>query len=219
MLADEVPVHANLLCNKLDLRVAGRLTRLLVSRRADAVVTVGAGDKMFWGRLAAWRAGVPVVLSALHSTGWPDGVGRLNRLLTPMTDGFIGVASAHGKHLVEREGFPAEKVHVIPNGVDVDRFAQVDRPESIRRELGIDDRADGRHRGCAAAGKKPRVVSRGRCARAPHLSGGAFSDRGRRPAAGRLNRWRMRWASRAAYIFWETDRTCRACWPRSMSLC
>ena len=55
-------------------------------------MTVGAGDKMFWGRLAAWRAGVPVILSALHSTGWPDGVGRLNRLLTPITDAFIAVA-------------------------------------------------------------------------------------------------------------------------------
>ena len=34
-------------------------------------------------------AGVPVIASALHSTGWPDGVGRLNRWLTPITDAFI----------------------------------------------------------------------------------------------------------------------------------
>lgn len=65
---------------------------------------------MFWGRLAAWRAGVPVVASALHSTGWPDGVTRANRWLTPITDGFIAVAAEHGRFLVERERFPASKV-------------------------------------------------------------------------------------------------------------
>jgi glycosyltransferase involved in cell wall biosynthesis len=137
ILAHEVPCHERLLANKFDLRVLSRLTRLLRERRIDAVVTVGAGDKMFWGRLAAWRAGVPVVLSALHSTGWPDGVGRLNRLLTKLTDAFIGVASSHGEHLVHREGFPAAKVRVIPNGVDVERFAAGDPSGAVRRELNI----------------------------------------------------------------------------------
>jgi glycosyltransferase involved in cell wall biosynthesis len=92
-------------------------------------VTVGAGDKMFWGRLAARLAGTPVVLSALHSTGWPDGVGRLNRWLTRWTDYFIAVASRHGQFLVDDEGFPAEKVTVIPNGVDTAAF----RPDSDAR--------------------------------------------------------------------------------------
>ncbi len=91
-LAGEFPVHANLIGGKLDIAVLWRLVRLMRRRKIDAVVTVGAGDKMFWGRLAAKLAGVPVICSALHSTGWPDGVGRLNRWLTPITDGFIGVA-------------------------------------------------------------------------------------------------------------------------------
>lgn len=121
-LALEIPAHHDLLACKYDVRILGRLTRLFRERGIDAVVTVGAGDKMFWGRLAAWRAGVPVIVSALHSTGWPDGVGRLNRLLTPITDAFIGVAQAHGRHLIEGEGFPAAKVCVIPNGIDTDRF-------------------------------------------------------------------------------------------------
>jgi glycosyltransferase involved in cell wall biosynthesis len=142
VLAKEFPVHSGFLNSKYDLRVLSRLKRLFQERRIDAVVTVGAGDKMFWGRIAARMAGVPVVLSALHSTGWPDGVGRLNRLLTPWTDGFIGVARAHGRHLIDGEGFPQSKVFVIPNGVDVDRFRP--RPEvrtRMRRELGFDEAA------------------------------------------------------------------------------
>jgi glycosyltransferase involved in cell wall biosynthesis len=136
-LSDEVPSFSELIHHKTDLRVLGRLTRLLRWRRTDALVTVGAGDKMFWGRLAAWRAGVPVVASALHSTGWPDGVGRLNRMLTPITDAFIAVAAPHGQYLVEREKFPRRKVFVIPNGVDVDRFAAGGERLAVRKELGL----------------------------------------------------------------------------------
>lgn len=138
MLADEMPVHSGLLAGKYDLRILGRLTRLCRRRRIDAVITVGAGDKMFWGRLAAWRAGVPVALSALHSTGWPDGVGRLNRLLTPITDAFIAVAEEHGRFLVEQERFPAAKVRVVPNGVDCQRFVpHPQRRIELRRSLGL----------------------------------------------------------------------------------
>src|SRR5690606_7027487 len=91
-LAREFPVHSHLLNSKYDIHVWGRLTRLLRTGRIDAVVTVGAGDKMFWGRLAARRAKLPVILSAIHSTGWPDQINWLNRRLTRWTDAFIAVA-------------------------------------------------------------------------------------------------------------------------------
>jgi len=138
LLAEEIPAHHGFVSSKYDVTVLGRLTRLMRSRQIDAVVTVGAGDKMFWGRLAAWRARVPVVISALHSTGWPDGVGRLNRLLTPITDAFVAVAEEHGRYLVERERFPGDKVRVIPNGVDTNRF-QFDpiAASRCRTDLGI----------------------------------------------------------------------------------
>jgi glycosyltransferase involved in cell wall biosynthesis len=138
-LAEDVPVFHDILRHKYDLRVLPRLTRLFRDRRLDAVIIVGAGDKMFWGRLAARRARVPVVLSALHSTGWPDSIGRLNRapLMTRWTDGFIGVAEAHGRHLIDVERFPTEKVHVIPNGVDVACFHPRQSGEAVRSELGL----------------------------------------------------------------------------------
>ncbi len=137
-LAREIPTHNRLIGSKYDVGVWRRLSRLMRERRIDAIVTVGAGDKMFWGRLGAWSAQVPVVLSALHSTGWPDGVGRLNRMLTSITDGFIGVARPHGEHLIQNERFPAQKVFVIPNGIDVERFRP--RPEQrglLREALGV----------------------------------------------------------------------------------
>ncbi len=135
-LVETHAVHSQLIHGKFDVMVIGRLARLFHSEAIDAVITVGCGDKMFWGRLAAWQAGVPVIISALHSTGWPDGVGRWNRLLTRLTDAFVAVADAHGEHLALGEGFPREKIHVIPNGIDTERFhAEVIDKRQLRRQL------------------------------------------------------------------------------------
>lgn len=132
MLAQEMPVHSNLIASKYDIRVLWKLWRRMRNREVSAVITVAAGDNMFWGRLAAKLAGVPIIASALHSTGWPDGVGKLNRMLTPLTDAFIAVADGHAEFLAEFERFPAEKVHTIYNGVDTQRFAP--REEAALKE-------------------------------------------------------------------------------------
>jgi len=137
-LARQVPAHSGLLAGKYDLGVLPRLVRLLQERRIDAVVTVGTGgDRMFWGRLAGRLAGTPVILSALHSTGLPDRVELLNRLLAPLTDGFIAVARAHAKYLAEHEGCPPDRVYVVPNGVDVEKFRPRRPSAALRRRLGI----------------------------------------------------------------------------------
>lgn len=141
MMAKEIPVHHGLLRRKTDIRVLWRLARLLKRRGIDAVVTVGAGDKMFWGRLAARLAGVPVVASALHSTGWPDRVQLANRLLAPLTDAFIAVAEPHARHLAAHEGCPAARIRVIPNGVDVERFRPRPPDAELRKSLDLPDGA------------------------------------------------------------------------------
>lgn len=141
-LMGELPLHRHLLTGKWDVRVLTRLRQLLRIQRIDAVVTVGAGDKMFWGRLAAWLEHLPVVCSALHSTGWPDSINFLNRRLTPITDAFVAVAEPHGKYLIEHERFPADKVRIIPNGVDTERFRPAaDSGRRTRRACGIPDQA------------------------------------------------------------------------------
>lgn len=138
LLAKEIPAVTGLLAHKYDLRVLGRLTRLLKDRQIDAVITVGTGgDKMFWGRLAAWRAGVPVIASALHSTGLPDRVEWLNRRLAPLTDAFIAVAEPHARYLTEHEGCPADKVRVVPNGVDTERFRPIAPSRELRASFGL----------------------------------------------------------------------------------
>jgi hypothetical protein len=125
-LANDVPVFHDLSRRKYDLRMLPRLARLFRDRRVDAVVTVGNCDAMFWGRLAARRGGVPVVLSALYSTDRPDSIGRLNRaaLMTRWTDGFIGMASVQQEQLVECGTFPAAKVQLIPQDWSLERMIE-----------------------------------------------------------------------------------------------
>ena len=138
VLAHEVPTCSGLLRHKYDFAVLGRLRGLLRRRRVDAVVTVGTGgDRMFWGRLAAWLGGVPVICSSLHSTGLPDHVELPNRLLAPITDAFIAVAESHGRYLNEHEGCPARKVRVIPNGVDPERFHPRWPGAELRAAIGL----------------------------------------------------------------------------------
>lgn len=139
-IQDEFPVYSDLIKHKLDIGILFRLRRIFKERQIDAIVTVGAGDKMFWGRLAAYLNGTPVILSALHSTGWPDGVGKLNRLLTPITDGFIAVAKSHGDFLRDFEKFPDSKVFVVNNGIDTDRFRKdTQARRNLRKEWGFSD--------------------------------------------------------------------------------
>lgn len=138
VLADEIPAFEKLIRHKYDLSVIGRLAELMNRRGIDAVVTVGTGgDKMFWGRLGAMRVGMPVILSALHSTGLPDHVEFPNRLLAPFTDGFIGVAKPHGEYLAKSEGCPRHKVFVIPNGVDVERFSPTEPSRELAAAIGL----------------------------------------------------------------------------------
>ena len=138
VMSREVTTTSNFLTSKYDLRVLPKLTSYLIRNKIDAVITVGAGDKMFWGRLAAFIARTPVVASALHSTGWPDGVSTLNQMLTPITDTFIAVAEEHGRFLREEGGFPDKKVSVIPNGVDTHKFRRdIAAGSGVREEYGI----------------------------------------------------------------------------------
>jgi len=139
ILAGEVPVHSHLLAGKYDARVLPRLAWLLKRRRIDAVITVDPGDKMFWGRLAARLAGVPAICSALHSTGFPHRVEWLNRRLAPITDAYIAVAEPQARYLAEHEGCPAEKIRVVPNGVDLEKFHPRWPSRTLREELAIEE--------------------------------------------------------------------------------
>jgi len=131
-------VYSDLSNGRCDWRVVARLIEIFRRERAGVVCTVGTGgDRSFWGRIAARWAGVPVVISCPHSMGVPDRFEPSNRLLSGITDAFIGVAHRQKSYLVQSEGFAAGKIHVIHNGVDLDRFTPAVADPKLRERLGI----------------------------------------------------------------------------------
>ncbi len=129
-----VRLYSGLLRSKKDVAVLWRLRRIIKREGIRVVCTIGdGGDRMFWGRLAAKLSGVRGIVSTLHSTKNPHGgsiIDRPNRWLAGMTDAFVAVAQSAARYLVEEEGFPRDKVVVIYNGVDLDRYQGAGRVEA-----------------------------------------------------------------------------------------
>ncbi|MFI7010357.1 glycosyltransferase [Streptomyces sp. NPDC050145] len=112
-----------------DLGALPRLTRLVRTGRYDIVHT-HLYRACLYGRIAARLAGVPGIVATEHSLGDTQIEGR------PLTPGVralylagerlgratIAVSPAVAGRL-HRWGVAPHRVHVVPNGVDVDRFA------------------------------------------------------------------------------------------------
>jgi L-malate glycosyltransferase len=87
---------------------------------------------------AARIAGVPVIIGSVRDTGdtWTPWQLRTQILCLSLADHVVVNAEAIKKDLVRR-GYSANRVTVIPNGIDFERFLVPHTGESLRRELNI----------------------------------------------------------------------------------
>ena len=118
-------------------RFFARLVRAMRAARPDVVHTLLSGSSGTWGRFAARLAGVPCVA---HSDRSLEPVRtRLQAALEPwanrVTDAFFTNADAIAQRLAA-SGVPARRIAVVPNGVDLGRFAAADGA-ALRREWGV----------------------------------------------------------------------------------
>jgi glycosyltransferase involved in cell wall biosynthesis len=99
------------------------LTKLLKRQRADVLQSF-LFHANFVGRWAAWRAGVRHVFSGVRVA--ERGVGWhlwLDRATSRLVDRYVCVSQAVADFTRARLRLPDERVIVIPNGIDVERFA------------------------------------------------------------------------------------------------
>jgi glycosyltransferase involved in cell wall biosynthesis len=95
-----------------------------------------------WGLAAAVLAGVPAVLGTVQvvSDYLPDRSTRLQlRALARRVDRYLAVSHAIAAELVASYRWPAAKVGVVHNAVELERF-EGDAPPGLRGELGADGR-------------------------------------------------------------------------------
>lgn len=123
-------------------RALVRMLRELRRFRPDVLLTFPLNADII-GRLAAAATRVPVVAAWKHGCEhtrehpldrWSE------RLLAPVTDYCLGVATAQVPFLVDGLGVPRRKIRVVPNGIDLSRFAprrDGELDSALARELGV----------------------------------------------------------------------------------
>src|SRR6188474_2635381 len=140
--------------HKFDPATYPALLKILREKRADIVHLHGYGATTF-GRLCAWRMGIPSILHehANHGdTPWFQKVA--DRLLAPHTDLAIAVSESTGEFTTRARLMPAERTKVVYLGAPLDEFA---RPRS-EAEIAAARQAMGIAPGTAAIGTITRLM-------------------------------------------------------------
>jgi glycosyltransferase involved in cell wall biosynthesis len=114
-----------------DLRALIALYRFLRRVRPSIVHTHTAKAGAL-GRLAAWLAGVPVVVHTFHGNVLDHYFSRpanlairmVERALACVTDGICVLAPQQASEIAGRGVAPRRKIHVIPLGMDLTRFSE-----------------------------------------------------------------------------------------------
>ena len=141
----DVPIQHGLRKFKGDPCTLWRMWRWMRKHRPQIVFTFGAGDKLFYGRLAAAFARVPVIISGLHSTPGPTHRGRSilgfwNKRLMPLNNAVVTVTDDLRDYLVAHEGFSTDLAHVIPNGVNCQDYRPRTYNPEIKKELDLPEK-------------------------------------------------------------------------------
>lgn len=125
---------------KWDPRAFVDVVRLVRQRHID-VLHLASLKSMLFGRWIARMTGRRSVIHIHDTSPLPFGMGFIERLTAPLTDAAIVLSAAIQPWTERQFAVPAQRITVVPNGMDLRPFLQVtdrDRRE-IRRELNIDD--------------------------------------------------------------------------------
>lgn len=87
---------------------------------------------------------VPIVLETTHVAenwrrGWFGSSFVVDRAVGRFVDYFIAVSEANARYLIQQKGHPKEKVVVIRNGCQLDRFQNAEGRSILRRQRGLDE--------------------------------------------------------------------------------
>jgi glycosyltransferase involved in cell wall biosynthesis len=126
-------------------RIPGRLVRVvrglvrLIRARGVQIVHTHLYHGNYYGRLAAFAAGVPVTVASVHNVYDRVKTHRrwTNRVLGRRTDVILAGSETVRQDILRWDGVRADKVRILPYGIDLDPYlAPLDR-EAARRALDV----------------------------------------------------------------------------------
>lgn len=115
------------------------LARIMRERRID-IVHASSYHPSLYARIAGLLAGRPVMLDYEHTIREKRRFQRVlfNKLLSGRTDAHVAVAAQVADHVRAWYGYAPEKVHVIHNGVDIERFRPPLDKAAAKAAVGLD---------------------------------------------------------------------------------
>jgi len=125
---------------KYDLSVVLKLIAIMKTEHIQIVQTTLVIANLF-GRIAAILAHVPIIIATEHSMGsGRQGIYTIiNRYLSYLTDKIIVVAKAQKLFLNKVEHIPNDKMQVIYNGVDINKFHPKPKDNEMKNRFAIRD--------------------------------------------------------------------------------
>lgn len=120
-----IPIKIFYKKGKLGLGVFLKLKQLFKEEKPDIVHTHLFGADV-WAGLAAWLAGVPVILKTEHNLNISEGLFKkwLKKITAFIFKKMVAVSPAVVQYMVDVEHMPKDKIKIIFNGIDLKRFPE-----------------------------------------------------------------------------------------------
>lgn len=115
------------------------LARKLIEHKVDLLNTKSFYPNIV-GRIAAYLADTPIVIANYHSTykhRWTKKYIAYEKTLRWMTDRFVCVSKAARDHLQPLLRLPKEKISIVYNCVDLERYDIDESKEVLRAKIGL----------------------------------------------------------------------------------
>ena len=128
---------------RFDPAVLFRLRGIFRKHDRAGLIVLDHHDAIFWGAFASHSRRINQRILCIHSTGlWSKGktFNRVDRMVIGAYDHIVALGEIHREYLSEREGVKKEKVALINNGVDTNRFTPLrddGEKNRLRKENGI----------------------------------------------------------------------------------
>ena len=115
----------------------------LIHTHSPQVLHLSGLKSILLGRMASHRCGIPSVVHVHDSYPIPPGVRHLQQRMGKTTAAALIICEAHRDHALKEFRIPADRIHLLQNGIDIDPFLNppADARRRCRQELGISDKS------------------------------------------------------------------------------